>query len=68
MLQGMSVVGDRFGAGKMFLPQVSKSNPCLFRAEGEVGGGGVGSYWGVYVIDYVFTFVPLFDFKIIVTF
>ena len=26
MIKGMSVVGDLFGSGKMFLPQVSISN------------------------------------------
>jgi len=26
MIKGMSVVGDLFGSGKMFLPQVSVSN------------------------------------------
>ena len=47
-MDGMSVVGDLFGAGKMFLPQVVKS-----RARDEEGrrlshavhGGGEGGAW-----------------------
>ena len=34
LMDGMNVVGDLFGAGKMFLPQVVKS-----RARDEAGGG-----------------------------
>ena len=33
-LQGMSVVGDLFGAGKMFLPQVIKSARVMKKAVG----------------------------------
>merc|ERR1719341_1589687 len=32
LMQGMSVVGDLFGAGKMFLPQVIKSARVMKRA------------------------------------
>ena len=33
-MQGMSVVGDLFGAGKMFLPQVIKSARVMKKAVG----------------------------------
>ena len=32
LMQGMSVVGDLFGAGKMFLPQVIKSARVMKKA------------------------------------
>ena len=35
-LQGMSVVGDLFGAGKMFLPQVIKSARVMKKAVGHL--------------------------------
>ena len=49
-MDGMNVVGDLFGAGKMFLPQVVKSARVMKKAvaylhavhgggEGETGGG-----------------------------
>ena len=49
-MAGMNVVGDLFGAGKMFLPQVVKSARVMKQAvahlvplhrggKGEVGGG-----------------------------
>ena len=38
LMDGMNVVGDLFGAGKMFLPQVVKS-----RARHEAGGGAPDS-------------------------
>ncbi len=28
LMDGMNVVGDLFGSGKMFLPQVVKCSPC----------------------------------------
>ena len=34
--QGMSVVGDLFGAGKMFLPQVIKSARVMEKAVGHL--------------------------------
>ncbi len=34
ILQGMGVVGDLFGAGKMFLPQVIKSARVMKKAVG----------------------------------
>ena len=34
--QGMSVVGDLFGAGKMFLPQVIKSARVMKKAVGHL--------------------------------
>lgn len=34
VFQGMSVVGDLFGAGKMFLPQVIKSARVMKKAVG----------------------------------
>ena len=44
LMQGMNVVGDLFGAGKMFLPQVIKSARVMKRSlsttlhgEGEAG-------------------------------
>ena len=51
LMDGMKVVGDLFGAGKMFLPQVVKSaramkkavaylQPFMENEEGESGGGG----------------------------
>lgn len=36
LMDGMNVVGDRFGAGKMFLPQVVKSARVMKRAVAEV--------------------------------
>jgi 5-methyltetrahydrofolate--homocysteine methyltransferase len=49
LMDGMNVVGDLFGAGKMFLPQVVKSARVMKKAvayltpflEAEAGGGGV---------------------------
>ena len=38
LMDGMNVVGDLFGDGKMFLPQVVKSSPC-----DETGGGRADS-------------------------
>ena len=35
-LQGMSVVGDLFGSGKMFLPQVIKSARVMKKAVGHL--------------------------------
>src|SRR5207248_3031427 len=48
LMDGMSVVGDLFGAGKMFLPQVVKSARVMKKAvayllpfmEAEKGGAG----------------------------
>ena len=34
--QGMSIVGDLFGAGKMFLPQVIKSARVMKKAVGHL--------------------------------
>jgi len=36
VLQGMSIVGDLFGAGKMFLPQVIKSARVMKKAVGHL--------------------------------
>ena len=36
VFQGMSVVGDLFGAGKMFLPQVIKSARVMKKAVGHL--------------------------------
>ena len=35
-MRGMSVVGDLFGAGKMFLPQVIKSARVMKKAVGHL--------------------------------
>lgn len=35
-MKGMSVVGDLFGAGKMFLPQVIKSARVMKKAVGHL--------------------------------
>ena len=50
LMDGMNVVGDLFGAGKMFLPQVVKSARVMkqavawllpfMEAEGRAGRGG----------------------------
>ncbi|HRE02958.1 MAG TPA: B12-binding domain-containing protein, partial [Ilumatobacteraceae bacterium] len=46
LMDGMNVVGDLFGAGKMFLPQVVKSARVMKQAVGylmpflEANGGG----------------------------
>ena len=34
-MQGMSIVGDLFGSGKMFLPQVIKSARVMKKAVGK---------------------------------
>lgn len=36
LFQGMSIVGDLFGAGKMFLPQVIKSARVMKKAVGHL--------------------------------
>jgi len=36
LMSGMSIVGDRFGAGKMFLPQVIKSARVMKKAVGHL--------------------------------
>ena len=36
LMRGMSVVGDLFGAGKMFLPQVIKSARVMKKAVGHL--------------------------------
>src|SRR5579875_2925598 len=57
-MDGMRVVGDLFGAGKMFLPQVVKSARAMKRAvaylepymEAEKAAGGVGRARGKIVL------------------
>ena len=36
LMAGMNVVGDLFGSGKMFFPQVVKSRPCDEKISGLV--------------------------------
>jgi 5-methyltetrahydrofolate--homocysteine methyltransferase len=58
LMDGMQVVGDLFGAGKMFLPQVVKSARAMKRAvaylepymEAEQAAGGVGRARGKAVL------------------
>jgi 5-methyltetrahydrofolate--homocysteine methyltransferase len=58
LMDGMKVVGDLFGAGKMFLPQVVKSARAMKRAvaylepfmEAERAGGGNGRAQGKLVL------------------
>ncbi len=58
LMDGMNVVGDLFGAGKMFLPQVVKSARVMKKAvayltpfmEAEKAASGGGSNAGVFVI------------------
>jgi 5-methyltetrahydrofolate--homocysteine methyltransferase len=58
LMAGMQVVGDLFGAGKMFLPQVVKSARAMKRAvaylepfmEAEKAAGGVGRTQGKVVL------------------
>eukprot|EP00775_Hariotina_reticulata_P002950 gene2950-3235_t len=62
LMDGMNVVGDLFGAGKMFLPQVIKSARVMKRAVGHLipfieeekrlagGDMSVASHAGVFVI------------------
>jgi 5-methyltetrahydrofolate--homocysteine methyltransferase len=58
LMAGMKVVGDLFGAGKMFLPQVVKSARAMKRAvaylepfmEAEKAAGGVGRTQGKVVL------------------
>jgi 5-methyltetrahydrofolate--homocysteine methyltransferase len=60
LMAGMSIVGDYFGSGKMFLPQVIKSARVMKKAvnyltpfmEAEKEGGGTGevSYAGTVVL------------------
>jgi 5-methyltetrahydrofolate--homocysteine methyltransferase len=58
LMAGMQVVGDLFGAGKMFLPQVVKSARAMKRAvaylepfmEAEKAAGGVGRARGKVVL------------------
>jgi 5-methyltetrahydrofolate--homocysteine methyltransferase len=58
LMAGMQVVGDLFGAGKMFLPQVVKSARVMKRAvaylepymEAEKAAGGVGRAQGKVVL------------------
>lgn len=50
LMEGMSIVGDYFGSGKMFLPQVIQSARVMKKAvghlipfmEAEKAGGGSG--------------------------
>jgi 5-methyltetrahydrofolate--homocysteine methyltransferase len=58
LMSGMQIVGDLFGAGKMFLPQVVKSARAMKRAvayllpfmEGEKGGSGTPAAQGTVVL------------------
>jgi len=58
LMEGMKVVGDLFGAGKMFLPQVVKSARAMKRAvgylepfmEAEKAAGGAGRTQGKVVL------------------
>jgi 5-methyltetrahydrofolate--homocysteine methyltransferase len=58
LMEGMRVVGDLFGAGKMFLPQVVKSARAMKRAvaylepymEAEKAAGGAGRTQGKVVL------------------
>ena len=58
LMAGMSVVGDLFGAGKMFLPQVVKSARVMKKAvahlipfmEAEQGGDGERQYQGTILL------------------
>src|SRR4029077_12742387 len=58
LMDGMSIVGDVFGAGKMFLPQVVKSARAMKRAvaylepfmEAEKAAGGAGRTQGKVVL------------------
>ena len=58
LMEGMKIVGDLFGAGKMFLPQVVKSARAMKRAvaylepfmEAEKAAGGAGRTQGKVVL------------------
>jgi 5-methyltetrahydrofolate--homocysteine methyltransferase len=58
LMDGMKIVGELFGAGKMFLPQVVKSARVMKRAvayltpymEAEKAAGGESSNAGIFVI------------------
>merc|ERR1712127_873265 len=61
LMDGMNVVGDLFGAGKMFLPQVIKSARVMKKSVGHLlpfmeeekrlnGGSGEASNAGVFLI------------------
>ena len=62
LMRGMSTVGDLFGAGKMFLPQVIKSARVMKRAvahlvpfmeeERLANGGGVNDEVGKKSLDF----------------